>query len=161
MRILISLVALLFLLPSGLATAQSAAVPTLRGTVETPLTLDSKTLKALPATSIDVSFKTGKGVEIGHYTGALLWSLIKQAGLVNEPGKNAELRHTVLVTGRDGYAVVLAVGELDPDFAGKTVLVAYQGSAPDDASFDHLRLIVPGDLHGGRSVKDIASIEVK
>ena len=29
------------------------------------------------------------------------------------------------VTGADGYVVALAVGELDPEFEGKSVLVAY------------------------------------
>jgi mono/diheme cytochrome c family protein len=30
---------------------------------------------------------------------------------VHRPGKNANLKHTLLIIGRDGYAVALAIGE--------------------------------------------------
>jgi hypothetical protein len=38
------------------------------------------------------------------------------------------------------------------------VIVAY---AEDGKPLDGLRLIVPGDKHGGRAVKDVVHIEVK
>jgi hypothetical protein len=56
-------------------------------------------LKSLPSTTINVTFETGNGKSSGHYTGVLLWTLLEKAGLVDEPGKNASLRHTLLVTG--------------------------------------------------------------
>jgi hypothetical protein len=90
----------------------------------------------------------------------LLWSLIEKVGLVDEAGKNASLKHTLLITGRDGYAVALALGELDPHYEGKSVILAYAGGEPP-ASIEELRLVVPGDLHGGRSVRDVAFIEVR
>jgi hypothetical protein len=31
-----------------------------------------------------------------------------------------------VVTGRDGYAAVLALAEIDPEFEGKQVLLAYR-----------------------------------
>ena len=45
------------------------------------------------------------------------------AAPVDEPGRNTSLRHTLLAHGRDGYAVALAIGELDPHMAGKQVIV--------------------------------------
>ncbi|BCP54604.1 hypothetical protein K32_32210 [Kaistia sp. 32K] len=135
-------------------------VAVLDGAVRQSLVLSEATLRSVPATAIDVDFETGKDREIGHYTGALLWSLIEKAGLVNEPGKNTALRHTLLVTGRDGYAVSLSIGELDPHYAGKAVLLAYAGGEPP-LSPSRLRLLVPGDAHGGRSVRDVVRIEVK
>ncbi|MET3899036.1 hypothetical protein ABIB57_002988 [Devosia sp. UYZn731] len=143
-----------------LSTTAFAAPAQLTGAVTTPLTLDEVTLKALPATTLDVSFQTSKGPETGHYTGALLWDLVNKAVLVNDEGKNAALKHTLLITGSDGYAVSVALGELDPNFANTQVLLAYDG-ADGKAAFDHLRLVVPGDVHGGRSVKDVVGIEVK
>jgi hypothetical protein len=65
----------------------------------------------------------------------------------------------VAITGRDGYAVALAVGELDPHYEGKSVILAYAGGEPP-ASIAARRLVVPGDKHGGRSVRDVTSIEV-
>ena len=37
---------------------------------------------------------------------------------------------------------------------------AYAGGDPP-ASFSALRLVVPGDAHGGRSVHDVSSIELR
>ena len=51
------------------------------------------------------------------------------------------------------------LGEIDPHYEGKQVILAYSGGEPP-ASFASLRLVVPGDAHG-RSVRDIESIEVR
>jgi len=159
MRVL--LLALMLGLAASPAVAQSSPPPQLTGTVKAPLPLDETTLKSLPATELDITFKSGAATETGHYTGVLLWSLLEKAGLVNGPGKNAVLRHTLLVTGSDNYAAALAEGEIDPGYAGKQVILAYEGGAGGKVNFDHLRLLVPGDDHGGRSVSDVVSIEVK
>jgi hypothetical protein len=102
----------------------------------------------------------GEGKKSGSYTGVLLWALLEKAATIDESGKNAQLRHTLSVVGRDGYAVALAIGEIDPHYEGKSVIVAYAGGEPP-ASFGALRLVVPGDAHGGRSVRDVAAIEVR
>jgi hypothetical protein len=75
-------------------------------------------------------------------------------------GKTRKLRYTLIVTGRDGYAVALAIGELDPLYEGKSVILAYAGGEPPVSSTT-LRLVVPGDVHGGRSVRDVSTIEVQ
>ena len=86
--------------------------------------------------------------------------MLEKAETVDAAGKNARLRHTLLITGRDGYAAALALGEIDPHYEGKQVILAYAGGEPP-ASFDALRLVVPGDTHGGRSVRDVAGIEIR
>lgn len=144
----------------NVSRSEPTATPVLQGSVQQRLVLDDTLLKSLPAVSVDVTFETGEGKKSGHYTGVLLWSLIQKAGLVDEPGKNSALKHTLMVTGRDGYAVALAVGELDPHYEGKSVIVAYAGGEPP-ASNVALRLVVPGDLRGGRSVRDVSTIEVR
>ena len=73
-------------------------------------------------------------------------ALLEKAEPIDEPGKNANLRRTLLITGRDGYTVALAVGEIDPHYEGKQVIVAYSGGDPP-ASMTFLRLVVPGDVH--------------
>jgi len=89
-----------------------------------------------------------------------LWTLLEKAHPIDEPGKNASLKHTLLITGRDGYAVALALGEIDPHYEGKQIIIAYEGGEPP-ASISSLRLVVPGDVHGGRSVRDVAKIELR
>lgn len=108
----------------------------------------------MSATSLQTAFETSKGPERGTCTGVLL----QKAGLANAGGRNAELRHSLMVTGADGYAV--AVGEFAPRFGNKSVLLAYEGG-DGKAGPDHLRLIVPEDLHGGRAVSNVVSIEVR
>ena len=149
--------ALFALLPVSAIAADPAK---LTGAVKTPLSLDEATLNKLPVASVEVSYVRASGSNRGTYTGVLLWDLLAKAGLVNDAGINGRLKHTLLVTSRDGYAVALALGELDPAYGNKKVLLAYKGS-DDIPSFDHLRLLVPGDIHAGRAVRDVASIEVR
>lgn len=157
---------LLLLLAPAIAPAETTAPPEniaagrLGGKVAQPLALDEALLRSLPVQTLDITFETGKGPVFGHYTGVLLWALLQKAEPVDDPGKNSGLKHTLLVTGRDGYSVALAFGEIDPDYEAKRVIVAYAGGDPP-ASFAALRLVVPGDKHGGRSVRDVVSIEIR
>ena len=53
----------------------------------------------------------------------------------------------------------MVLGELDPQYQGKSVILAYAGGDPP-ASFSALRLVVQVDVHGGRSVRDVSRIEL-
>jgi hypothetical protein len=158
--IVIAIAACLVALAPGKGGAEQAGAPVLEGAVKQRLVLDDPLLRSFAPTTIDVTFETSEGEKSGRYTGVLLWALIEKAGLVDDVGRNASLRHTLLVTGRDGYAAALAVGELDPHLEGKSVILAYDGGEPA-ASRTALRLVVPGDAHGGRSIRDVATIEVR
>lgn len=91
--------------------------------------------------------------------GPSLWSVLAEAGAVNPAQPREQVRRVVLATGRDGYVAVLALGEIAPDFAGRSVLLALRmdGRALDPTA---LRLAVPGEVRGGRSVRDLARLEV-
>ena len=171
MRMILALIAVLASAPGAalaaagpaapiLEASTSPAVPALTGEVKAPVTLDQATLLALPATTLELPYKSANGSGKDSYTGVLVWDLVKKAELVNGTGTNAALKHTLLVTAANGYAVAVALAELDPYYGNKQVMLAYKANA-NLASFDHLKLIVPGDLHGGRAVRDVVSIEVK
>jgi DMSO/TMAO reductase YedYZ molybdopterin-dependent catalytic subunit len=145
---------------SGVAQAQDLAID-IGGAVAKPLHLSLADLKAMAPVTVEASFHTGHGDEHGRYTGALLWTVLQPAGLADSAGNRPDLRHALAITGRDGYAVVLAFGEIDPDFADKRVIVAYEKDGKPTDAKDGLRLIVPGDAHGGRDVRDVVKIEVK
>jgi hypothetical protein len=138
------------------ATAQDASVA-IGGQVQHPGAVTVADLKKLPVTTVPISFMTDKGQESASYAGALLWTVIGNAAPIDGPGKNARLRHTYLVTASDGYAVALSEGELDPNFEGKSVILAYE----KDGKPSGIRLIVPGDKHGGRAVRDVVRIDVQ
>jgi len=151
------------LLVCGPAFAADPDVPppesiTLVGAIANPGSVTQEELAHMPPVEVTVSQETDKGPSEGKYRGVLLWTLIDRAGLVNGTDKNAYLRHTILVSGADGYAAALGEGEIDPKLEGKQVIVAYM---KDGKLLDGMQLVVPGDAHAARGVHDIAIIEVK
>ncbi len=142
--------------PAG--PAANSTTLAITGRVAHPSTLDIAALQAMPAVSVALDTTTENGVRHATYRGVLVWTLLDAASPLDEPGRKTFLQHTILARGQDGYAVALAMGEMDPKFEGKQVLVAY---AEDDHPLPSLRLVVPGDHRGGRSVHDLAGIEVR
>ena len=131
------------------------------GAILTPRTFTPDDLRQEPATVEPVYFSTGKGPVQATFTGVLLWSLLQEAAIKPDPDvKNDIARRTILVTGSDGYATALSVGEIDPEFGGGLALLAYarDGQPLPDGG---VRLVVPGDKNGGRSVQDVVSVEVR
>ncbi|MEH2143456.1 hypothetical protein [Nostoc sp.] len=122
-------------------------------------------------TEITVSFQTGSGPRTETYYGVPLWELINnpKAGGGLKPGnsglnsKNSFLRQYVLVEATDCYGAVVAIGEIQPNFEGKKVLIAFEKKGPNgkvvsliDEGF--ARLVVPGDKAGGRYVTNVRNI---
>ncbi|WP_161992818.1 molybdopterin-dependent oxidoreductase [Aureimonas leprariae] len=151
------------LLAAAPATAQDAATATvtLAGTAIEPATLTRASLAGLPRTELDVSFHTSKGEERGRYGGVLLWTLLERAGIGRSTGHHDELRRSILVTGRDGYAILFSAGEIAPEFGAKPIILATDKDGAPLSARDGLRVIVPGDKRGARSVRDVAMIEVR
>ncbi len=144
--------------PAGLGATPASLELVISGRIEHSRTLALADLQALPPVSVEVAYTTTRGQQKAAYTDALLWPLLTAAAPVDEPGRNTHLLHTLRAQGRDGYAVALAIGELDPHMEGKQVIVAH---TQDGKPLPALRLVVPGDSHAGRSVRDLVSIEVR
>jgi hypothetical protein len=129
------------------------------GAVINPLHLSPGTLRALPATTVTIAKSADSDMPPGTFKGVLLTKLLSQAVLKDKQGKHAFLQHTMIVTGRDGYAVALAIGEIEPGMEGKAVILAYD---VDGRPFrDGIHLVVPGDKQGARQVRDVVKIEVQ
>ena len=96
------------------------------------------------------------------YTGALLWDVLGAAGVLTDPAiKNDILRKMVVATGSDGYEVAFALGELSPSFGNAPDphrLLGHAGPARGNGPGGFARLVVPGDLAGGRYVSNLASL---
>jgi len=144
-------------LVAGPALAQSPEL-VLQGKVRQPQRLTFEDLKKMPAEHADVSYQTDRGPVIASFTGVLLWSLIGAAGGIDDSAKNPELRHAIRITAKDGYVVVTSSGEIAPDFGARGVIVAYER---DGKPLDEFRIVMPGDKHGGRNVRDVVSINVE
>lgn len=126
-----------------------------------PQTVTLENLQHLPPTTVQVSFQTDKGVVSGNFTGALLLTVLSDAGPIDAVGKNTFLRHVYIVSGSDGYAVALSQGEIDPRFAGESAILAYAKDGKALATSEGIRLVIPGDKHGGRAARNVVSIEVR
>ncbi|MUG93484.1 molybdopterin-dependent oxidoreductase [Scytonema sp. UIC 10036] len=142
----------------------------LGGQVVNRKTFTLSDLQSLPSSEVTVSFLTGQGQETRTYVGVPLWQLIESVGGLKpnpDPSvKNNLLRQYVVLEATDCYQVVLAVGEIQPNFENKQVLVAY--ATNDDPSLGpqlltnegFARLVVPGDARGGRYISNIRRIYV-
>lgn len=145
------------LLAASPAGAQALVVA---GQIEQSHPLDAASIAALRPVEVSVSFATANGPEQGRFTGPLLWSVLDSSGMMPPGTPKSRLIHGIVVTGRDGYSVLLSFGEVDPGFEGKQVILATTvDGKPNDK--DELRLIVPGDRHGARNVRDVVRIDVK
>jgi DMSO/TMAO reductase YedYZ molybdopterin-dependent catalytic subunit len=129
----------------------------LDGAVKSPATYTMADLAALPAINVAIS-PEGHEAASGNWKGVALLTLIQKAGTTQEQGHGAYLQHVIIARGTDGYGVAIAIGELDPKFEGKQAIVAYQ---KDGAPLPSLRLIIPGDSHAGRDVRDLAELSLR
>jgi hypothetical protein len=158
------LIAVAGLVPAGCGAKSGAGAATvgdvrLSGAIAEPRTWSVDGLATLPQQTEEVSFlgegmqKTIKG------TGVLLYDLLQKAKPKFDATKKRDaLRFGVLVHATDGYATAISWGELDPDFAGKPILVTVEENGQ---RLGRPGLVVPGDKHGGRHVYDMDKITVE
>lgn len=134
------------------------------GAVNTSMTFNLAALQALPAYTETVTYKSGSTSVTDTYTGALLWNVLGLAGIqLDSSIKNDILRKVITVTGSDGYQVAFSAGELSPMFGNEPILVAYadtNGQLGAGGADGFARLVVPGDIAGGRYVSNIADLYV-
>jgi hypothetical protein len=125
------------------------------GAVEKPLLLSVEQLAALPQVTMTVTFRNRNTPQTHTEQGPLLTDVLALAKpKIDAKLRNDQLRYSIEATATDGYAAVVSYGELDPNFGGKQVIL----SIVEDGSFLTAvgpRLIVPGDLRGGRDVSGV------
>jgi DMSO/TMAO reductase YedYZ molybdopterin-dependent catalytic subunit len=149
--------------PGGVSRARitASAGLTIDGSVENPQIITVEDIRKLPETRVDVAYQTPQGEETASFTGVLVWTLLEQAGGIKEAEDRAKVRHTVMITSRDGSAVALSVGEIDPKLAAEPAIIAYLRDDQPLDSGEALQLVLPWDRHATRNVRDVVQIEVK
>jgi len=113
----------------------------------------------LPTVDLSVSFMTEHGEHKAAFSGPLLWDVLTKSGAIDTSKPRETTRQIVTVTGSDNYVAALAVGEISPEFEGKQVILA-TGMDGKPLEPGHLRVVVPLDKRGGRSVREVIKIEV-
>lgn len=130
----------------------------LLGAVERSQILSVADLEAMPSRTIEVTFRSGSGVETRTYVGPRLVDVLANAGPRFNPSiKNDKLRHFISVTASDNYRALVAYGEIDPNFENKDVLLATSEDGRSLAA-EGPRLVVPGDIAGGRYVTGVVRV---
>lgn len=113
------------------------------------VTLSAKLLVALPASTISVSYLAGTTPQQHTERGPQLWLVLLAAGII--PNQ----RTTVAAVASDGYTAV--VTPLEILTGGRRLIVSL---AEDGATLAQPRLIVSGDIKGGRYVSDVTGLVV-
>lgn len=135
---------------------------TIAGDVTHPLTLSKDDLAKMPRTTVTVKNESSADDPETTYEGVLLYDILKQAGApLDKQLMGKALASYVLAEARDGYQVVYTLTELDPSFTSNKIIVAdtingkplfpYQGP---------LRIVVPGEKKGARSLRMLDKITV-
>jgi hypothetical protein len=160
-------------LMNSAAFAQVTTSFDLEGIINNPGMYDVNSLSApafQPPVSQTDTFTAGGTPQTNTFTGVPLYNFFTNAaaggGLITTPGvKNDFLRDFALVTGSDGYHVVVSEGEIDPNFGGSGTiaqpdLIATQVNGGSLGSNGNFRTTSPADVAGGRYVSNVANISV-
>lgn len=119
-----------------------------------PGSFDRTALAALPQTMLSAGGKA--------YTGVSLWSFVNSTiGLnVRASVKNDGLGVLIVLTGSDGYKVIVSEGEVDPSFGNQPALLALQVDGQPLGSSGFARLVMPNDVKAGRWVSNLIAVEI-
>jgi uncharacterized peroxidase-related enzyme len=144
------------------AAAQQAALPAtgvvrLTGDLTAPPDLTQADLAALPQQNVSVEFESGQGRQSHTEQGVLLADLLPVDALATTDRKNDALSFGVVAVGADGYLALVSYGEISPDFGNRGALLA---TSEDGQALERPRLVVPGDVKGGRYVSDLVALRV-
>lgn len=153
-----------------LILALQAAVPAVRpstgavlrvgGAVSQPLALTLQDLAAMPRSTV----KTQEHGTAVTYGGVTLTAILQKAGApLGSRLRGKALASYTLVTARDGYRVVFALPELDPDFtdtAQQIILADTADGKPLSEKQGPVRIVVPQEKKGARWIRMVESIEV-
>lgn len=150
---------------AGQDSATPAADPntvSVIGDVRNPLTLTTEQLQQYPSESVEVTFELG-GTQVTHtFTGTRMLGLIDAAELLApRDTRYPLLQHYFVLTAKDGYQVVIAGGELDPQYGAIPYLLAWEIDGQPLSEGDAPAFFVaPYDYLDGRMVWGLTTIEV-
>jgi hypothetical protein len=132
------------------------------GAVANPASYTLADLQALPSQEVTVSFLSDTQSQQHVYKSVPLYTILQAARPNVDPYRNNDaLDLLVRVSATDDYQIVIGWGEFDPGFGNKAILVAYEDNGQLLGDADGMaRLVVPGDIRGGRYVGNMNTITV-
>lgn len=155
----------IFLILALQTVGPAAQLPTgvvvrISGAVSQPLALSLQDLAAMPRTKVTAKEHDATAT----YEGVTLTEILENAGApLGKQLHGKALAGYVLVTARDGYRVVFALPELDPDFtdASQQIILADNvDGKPLPEKQGPVRIVVPQEKRAARWIRMVESIEV-
>jgi DMSO/TMAO reductase YedYZ molybdopterin-dependent catalytic subunit len=136
------------------------------GEVASPGEVTLADLQVLPVETVEVTvaaLEEGGASQTHTYTGVRLFDVLEWVGLAGDSADpESRVRLYVVLTARDGYQVVLSVGEIETDLGDEPILLAWEeDGAPLPAEHAPAQLVVPGDGDDSRYIWAITEIEVR
>jgi DMSO/TMAO reductase YedYZ molybdopterin-dependent catalytic subunit len=128
------------------------------GALPTPLSLTAEDLAKMPRATATLS---SDGTTT-TYEGVLLYDILVKAGWQFGRGMTGKPMASYLVaSGKDGYEVVFALPEIDPQFSGAKVIIADKADgAALPAREQPFRIVAPEDKMHARSIYSLVKLEV-
>lgn len=132
---------------------------TVEGEVLKPLKLTTADLEKFPQHEVKAKDKEGKE---HAYRGTLLSVVLDSAGVtLGQQLRGGNLAKYVLIKAVDGYEVVYALPEIDPEFTSNTVLLAtHVDGEPLPGGEGPFRLVNPLDRKPARWIREISAIKI-
>ena len=124
------------------------------------VTLSSETVAKLPRQSVKVKDRGGNAVTD---EGVTLAEVLRSGGVkLGKELRGPLLANCLVVEAGDGYRVVFALPEVDPDMTDKLVLLAdRKDGKPLAADEGPYRVIVPDDKRNMRWVRQVTRVSVR
>ena len=96
------------------------------------------------------------------FEGVALKSLLEKAGVeLGHSLRGKRLASCLLVEAADGYRVVIALPEIDPDFSDKQIILAFlQDGKPLDANAGPYRIVIPDEKRMARWVRQVTALKI-
>lgn len=149
----------LLILSSTIAHSQTIPAFTVEGAVTTPLKLTTADLARFKPAEVKAKGKDGKE---HTFKGVSLAAILDSAGVtLGSKLRGPNLAKYILVTAADGYQVIFALPEVDPEFTAQTILLTTSADGKplpkDEGPF---RIIAPADKKQARWIRQITSIKI-
>jgi DMSO/TMAO reductase YedYZ molybdopterin-dependent catalytic subunit len=150
---------MLISLPSVYAQTNNKPFFTVEGEVLKPLKLTQEDLLKLKQTEVKAKDRDGKE---HTFKGVLLVDILDSAGVtLGKDLRGENLTKYVLIKAVDGYEVIFSLPEVDPEFTGQTIILAYQvNGSPLPHGDGPFRIVAPNDKRPARWIRELSSIKV-
>lgn len=141
------------------AQTQNQFYFTVGGEVENPVQLTMDDVKAMPSKRVAVQDMSGNDQV---YVGVDLADILNLAGVsLGKQLRGENLSKYILIEAHDGYRVIFALPETDPEFTDQTILLAYLvDDKPLPEGVGPFRLVVPHEKRHARWIREISSIKI-